>query len=137
MAEDLGVEVASGLSAKVNEFQGIAPGGLIDLWSPVASVTVEVTNSGSSHGSTVPQLYISFPQDTTPEGTPAKVLRGFEKAVLEAGDESEVKFELLRRDLSHRDTLGKERVIPEGGFTFMAGFSSKNLKAEARVRVLE
>lgn len=136
MGGSLDIEVGSGLSARADASKGIAPGGLEDLWTPIATVTVEVTNTGSRSGSTVPQLYVSFPQDTTPEGTPVKVLRGFEKVILEAGETRQVEFKLLRRDLSFWDQGCKRWLIPEGTFTFMAGFSSRKLMASSHMDIL-
>ncbi|KAI0185435.1 glycosyl hydrolase family 3 N terminal domain-containing protein [Xylaria flabelliformis] len=70
----------------VDKSMSIEPGGLIDLWSIVTNGAVEVTNIGNISGHVVPQLYVSFPQDTTPKGTPVKVLRGFSKVRLEASE---------------------------------------------------
>lgn len=57
------------------------PGGNSALYDVVASVNVDVKNTGSVAGAAVPQLYIGFPPD--PDGdsspTPVKVLRGFDK----------------------------------------------------------
>ena len=78
----------------------------------------------------VPQLYVSFPQDYTPASTPQKVLRGFEKLHLEVGERREVVFELMRRDLSFWDVEGRQWVIPEGVFGFLAGFSSRDFGCE-------
>jgi beta-glucosidase len=137
MGQDLNVElIGSPLNAVANQSKGTAPGGLVDLWTTVTVVTVNVTNTGSRAGSTVPQLYISLPQDTTPAGTPVKVLRGFEKIYLEAGETQEVAFDLMRRDLSYWNTVGKEWVIPQGSIGFATGFSSRDLHARTQVSVL-
>ncbi|OTB07148.1 glycoside hydrolase family 3 protein [Hypoxylon sp. CI-4A] len=128
MSETLEVNVAANLSAYVDESRGIDPGGFTDLWTLVAQASMEVSNTGSKTGSAVPQLYVAFPQDTTPEGTPVKVLRGFHKVSLDAGESTTVRFELTRRDLSFWDVSTKQWVIPGGSFTFMAGFSSRDLK---------
>ncbi|OGE55069.1 hypothetical protein PENARI_c005G09866 [Penicillium arizonense] len=91
MGQTLNVELIGGpLKPVADHSKGIAPGGLIDLWSTVAVVTVNVTNSGHRAGFAVPQLYMSLPQDTTPAGTPPKVLRGFEKVLLEASEMREL-----------------------------------------------
>ncbi|KAI1451288.1 glycoside hydrolase family 3 protein [Annulohypoxylon moriforme] len=124
-------------SALADTSLGIEPGGLVDLWTIITKATVEVTNTGNRTGYTVPQLYISFPRDTTPEGTPVKVLRGFNKISLGAGESSTVQFELNRRDLSYWDVNAKKWVIPEGEFSFMAGFSSKDLKSIVNATVLK
>lgn len=129
MSDALEVSVTTHLSAFVDESQGIEPGGFADLWTLVAQAAVEVSNTGNKTGSSVPQLYVAFPQDTTPEGTPIKVLRGFQKVSLEPGESTVVQFELTRRDLSFWDATAKEWVIPGGVFKFMAGFSSRDLKS--------
>jgi beta-glucosidase len=127
--------IISPLDQYANKSLGIAPGGLVDLWTCVAVVTVEVTNSGHRAGSAVPQLYVSLPQDTTPSGTPVKVLRGFSKLHLQPGETKEVKFELMRRDLSYWDEGKKEWVIPKGSLTLSSGFSSQDLRATTKIVV--
>lgn len=136
MSDALEVDVTANLSALVDESQGIEPGGFIDLWTRVARVAVEVSNIGSRTGHAVPQLYVAFPQDTTPEGTPVKVLRGFHKVSLDAGESIAVQFELTRRDVSFWDPSAKQWVVPEGAFTFMAGFSSRDLKSTFETSIL-
>jgi beta-glucosidase len=137
MAKNLSVElVNSSLSALSDKAQGIAPGGLVDLWNVVAKVEVVVTNTGDRAGSVVPQLYVSFPQDHTPARTPHKVLRGFKKLHLEVGEHKEVEFELMRRDLSYWDVENKQWVISEGTFGFQAGFSSRDLVAIKQKRII-
>ena len=139
MSENLSIELAnsnSPLSALPDRAQGIVPGGLVDLWNIVAAVKVVVTNTGDRAGSVVPQLYVSFPQDYTPASTPQKVLRGFEKLHLEVGERREVVFELMRRDLSFWDVEGRQWVVPEGVFGFLAGFSSRDLVASGRLRMV-
>ncbi|KAG9187063.1 beta-glucosidase [Alternaria panax] len=124
------------LTPTPDESKGIAPGGLTDLWTVVAVATVQITNSGARSGSAVPQLYVSLPQDTTPPGTPVKVLRGFEKVHLLPGETQTVTFDLMRRDISFWDVDEKTWVIPAGSIRFTAGFSAKDLHAVAEVVVL-
>ena len=133
MEADLKVEAESGLAARADESKGAAPGGLEDLWTPVATATAMIKNVGASAGFAVPQLYLSFPQDTTPEGTPLRVLRGFEKMQIEAGETRPVSFELLRRDLSYWDVTTQEWLIPDGTLILSAGFSSRDLRATSEV----
>ncbi|KAJ8124262.1 hypothetical protein O1611_g9379 [Lasiodiplodia mahajangana] len=132
MSATLEVHIVDNLSSVADKSLGIEPGGLVDLWSVIATATVEVTNTGNITGVTVPQLYVSFPQDTTPEGTPVKVLRGFYKVKLDAGETRVVNFELMRRDLSYWDSDAAEWVIPKGNFAFFAGFSSRDLRSHAQ-----
>ncbi|KAI1758515.1 glycoside hydrolase family 3 protein [Hypoxylon sp. FL1150] len=128
MGDALEVSLITNLSASVDESQGIEPGGFIDLWTHVAQVTVDVSNTGDRTGSSVPQLYVAFPQATTPKGTPIKVLRGFQKISLDAGQSTVVQFDLTRRDLSFWDATSKQWMIPRGVFKFMGGFSSRDIK---------
>ncbi|KAI0425094.1 glycoside hydrolase family 3 protein [Xylaria sp. FL1042] len=136
MSATLDVSATKNVSSVANKSKGIEPGGLVDLWSTVAHATVKITNTGNVTGSAVPQLYVSFPQNTTPEGTPVKVLRGFSKVALAAGETKSVQFELMRRDLSFWDSDGKEWVIPKGEFIFQAGFSSRDLRSRAQIAIL-
>ncbi|THW98371.1 hypothetical protein D6D18_05149 [Aureobasidium pullulans] len=137
MSSDTSFELIDGrLSALPDQSQGMVPGGLADLWKVVAVLKVEVTNSGHRASSAVPQLYVSLPQDTTPPGTPHKVLRGFEKLHLKAGERREARFELMRRDLSYWDVETRQWVVPEGIVQFSAGFSSRNLVARTHARLV-
>ncbi|KAH7073165.1 glycosyl hydrolase family 3 N terminal domain-containing protein [Paraphoma chrysanthemicola] len=137
MGHNLTVEVVkSPLDPKADKRHGIAPGGLVDLWSITTTATIDVTNTGSRSGFAVPQLYVSLPQETTPRGTPLKVLRGFEKVHLAAGETQTITFSLKRRDLSYWDVNEKSWIIPDGTIGFAAGFSSKDLRAKAEVAVL-
>ncbi|KAI0465687.1 glycosyl hydrolase family 3 C-terminal domain-containing protein [Xylaria cf. heliscus] len=136
MSAALEVRVLENVSAFADKSMGIEPGGLVDLWSPVANAAVEVTNIGNITGLVVPQLYVSFPQDTTSKGTPFKVLRGFSKQSLDGGETRQVNFDLMRRDLSFWDSDIREWVIPRGKFTFRAGFSSRDLRSFAETTIL-
>ncbi|OLN97641.1 putative beta-glucosidase G 2 [Colletotrichum chlorophyti] len=108
-----------------------APGGNPELWEPVVRVTARVTNTGTVTGATVPQLYVSLPRDSVPEGTPVQVLRGFDKVSLEPKESKMVHFDLLRRDLSYWDVASQTWVIPEGPVEFRVGLSSRDIKARA------
>lgn len=136
IASDVQVEVQPSLAATADPSGSLSPGGLDELWEEVALITIKVSNVGDVTSSTVPQLYVSFPQDTSPKGTPVRVLRGFEKLQLTAGETRDVEFSLLRRDLSFWDVGSKQWEIPRGEFTFFAGFSSRNLIAHATASIL-
>lgn len=134
--EDIKIHVKGNLTAIPDKCKGVAPGGLRDLWASVASATVKVTNAGGVAGTAIPQLYVAFPQDSTPDKTPVKVLRGFEKAHVESGETTEVGFELMRRDLSYWDEAQNQWVIPSGKYTFMVGLSSRDIHVEKQLSVL-
>jgi beta-glucosidase len=124
-------QLNSRLTSKPDPSHEVQPGGNPDLWEPILRVSTTVTNTGSKEGATVPQLYVSMPQGSTPEGTPLQVLRGFEKIFLKPGKSQDVTFELLRRDVSYWNTSLQSWVIPKGRFSFGAGFSSRDIVAKA------
>lgn len=117
--------------------RGLAPsGGHPDLWKALLTVSTTVRNSGSKSGATVLQLYISFPSESVPPGTPIRVLRGFKKRFLQPLDQSKASFDLTRRDLSYWDVATQDWKIPSGEFNVAIGFSSRDLVQTAAVRVL-
>ncbi|KAH6686693.1 beta-glucosidase [Plectosphaerella plurivora] len=124
------------LSARPDPRTNITVGGHPELWETVAVASVDVTNTGGMEAPAVPQLYMSFPDGATPEGTPIRVLRGFGKVVIAPGETVVVQFPLMRRDVSYWDVNDKVWVIPEGEFVFRAGFSSRDLPLEARITLL-
>jgi beta-glucosidase len=132
LGQDLDVNFQSGLQASPDKSLSKIPGGWKDLWNEVATISVDVKNVGKLSGSVVPQLYVAFPQDTTPSGTPLRVLRGFSKKFLEPESAERVSFSLNRRDVSFWDVDVQEWIIPEGNFTFSVGFSSRDLRVEGR-----
>jgi beta-glucosidase len=127
----------------------IQPGGNPDLYTVLATVSVSVSNSGNVYGAAVPQLYvslpsstvllvltleISLPSDSTPEGTPVKVLRGFEKVFLQPGASQQVQFQLTRRDLSYWDVDAQQWALPATGTpTAQVGWSSRDLPLNATI----
>ncbi|KAL7269224.1 hypothetical protein RUND412_008119 [Rhizina undulata] len=108
-------------------------GGNPALWEDVVELEVTVKNTGDRDGSEVVQVYVGFPQDVRSDSGaeiefPVKVLRGFEKVLLEAGEEKKVRFGLRRRDLSWWDVeAGNWRLPVEGRFRIWVGSSSRNL----------
>ncbi|EQB45408.1 hypothetical protein CGLO_15725 [Colletotrichum gloeosporioides Cg-14] len=109
---------------------------LSELFIPVANATIQVSNTGDRSGATVVQLYMSMPADFAPSGTPARVLRGFSKIELGAGETREVTFKLSRRDFSYWDTAAQTWRVPAGKFRLEVGFSSRNLPKSAEVTIL-
>jgi beta-glucosidase len=113
---------------------GGGEGGNPDLWETYVTVSVKVKNTGSVTGKAVPQLYLSYPEDSEASGVdfPVRVLRGFEKVSLEKGESKTVEFALTRRDLSYWDVERQNWImLEEGKYTFAVGDSSRDLKLEA------
>jgi beta-glucosidase len=99
--DSLGIKVQPGLKASLDRTAGKIPGGWRDLWTEAATVSIKVENVGQSLGFVVLQLYLAFPQDTTPSGTPLRVLRGFGKKFLERRTTKTIDFSLTRKDVSY------------------------------------
>jgi beta-glucosidase len=66
--------------------------------------------------------------DSAPEGTPVRVLRGFEKVFLQPGESRDVDLLLTRRDLSYWDITAQEWSLPtDGSIGIEIGWSSREL----------
>jgi beta-glucosidase len=90
-----------------------------------ATVTVDVTNTGTRAGDEVVQLYI---RDVVSSVTrPVRELRGFERVTLKPGEKKTVTFSLGADELSLVDRSMK-RVVEPGPFDIMVGSSSTQLK---------
>lgn len=107
----------------------IVPGGNPRLWDVLYSVTATVSNTGSVAGAAVPQLYLGLPQPANQDITPVKVLRGFEKVMLQPGESQTVTFDLTRRDISYWDIVTQQWTIGSSSIGVMAGFSSRDICA--------
>jgi beta-glucosidase len=116
--------VVANASRTPNQAAPILPGGNVELWATLASVEVTVTNTGKTHGATVPQLYLAYPKAA---GAPVRSLRGFEKVTLGAGSSTSVQFDLTRRDLSYWDTISQMWRLPSDAIDVSVGFSSRDL----------
>ncbi|KAJ5560452.1 hypothetical protein N7513_002851 [Penicillium frequentans] len=115
---DLEVSLAHGVSTSYTPPGSVvAEGGLPSLWDVVASVTCTVANSGSVAAAEVAQLYVGIP------GGPVKVLRGFEKQLIQPGAHKNFTFDLTRRDLSAWDTEKQIWGLQKGKYPVYVGKS--------------
>jgi beta-glucosidase len=94
----------------------------------VATISVNVTNSGARAGHDVPQLYLGFPASA---GEPPKNLRGFQRVFLEAGETKTVSFTLTGRDVSIFDVVLDDWRVVSGEFTVYVGASVKDVRVVA------
>lgn len=95
----------------------ISPGGFDSLWDEVVKVTCTVANVGNVTAAEVAQLYLGIP------GGPARVLRGFDKQVLEPGRSAQFQFRLNRRDTSMWDVVRQSWVLQRGRYEVFVGKS--------------
>lgn len=96
-------------------------------------ISVTIKNTGSVAGKEIVQLYVR--DDKSSVIRPFKELKGFEKIYLEPNEEKTVVFTLGKRAFAYYDTDKKDWCVEEGGFTIMAGRSSKDIRQKITVRV--
>lgn len=113
------------------------PGGNPLLWEEITTIAVRIRNTGDISGSTVAQLYLSFPEGETPSVTPKQVLRGFDRVSLWPGQSGKVVFAITRRDVRYWDVDCQDWVVPKGEFTFNVGFSSRDIKTTRSFAIRE
>lgn len=96
-----------------------------DLTVTGLTISFTVKNTGTVAGAEIPQLYIGFPSSA---GEPPKVLRGFEKVMLQAGGEETVTFALDSGMLSVWDVTEHGWAPVSGTFQVYVGASSRDIK---------
>lgn len=91
------------------------------------TVGVQVKNVGTCAGEEVVQLYVGFDQVASKTGIERhpKLLRGFKKISLSAGEETTISFELSLEDLKRFDPVTESWVLDEGEYRIMVGSSSR------------
>lgn len=115
-------EFGYGLSYSTFEYSNLKVKGDKDQ----VTVTVSIRNTGQVDGAEVAQLYLGFPESAN---EPPKLLRGFEKIFLKAGDEEKVQFKLSTTELSIWQD--GEWIIPQGEYKIYVGASSRDIRQSA------
>ncbi len=85
-------------------------------------VTVKVTNWGSRDGEEVVQVYVGM--ENSQVERQEKLLKGFEKVVISAGSEAEVKISIPLDELCYYNEWGKNWLLEPGTYLVMVGPSS-------------
>jgi beta-glucosidase len=121
--------IYSGLSLRTLVYQDVSPGttqpgGKTGLWTEALNATFTVENVGGVDGYEVAQLYLGFPESAQ---EPPRVLRGFEREFIKAGQSAQVTIGLRVKDISIWDTPSQSWIIPSGTFTVYVGSSSRKL----------
>jgi beta-glucosidase len=93
------------------------------FYEPVYTITFTVTNTGNVDGSEVPQLYLGFPEEAA---EPPKILRGFERVYLEAGESKSVTLTLTQRDISYWNVINQKWTTAPGRYTVWISTSANN-----------
>ena len=95
-------------------------------------VSCKIKNTGKIKGDEVVQLYLR--DEISSVTTYTKVLRGFERISLEAGEEQTVHFRLRPQDLGLWDKNMNFRVEP-GSFKVMLGASSTDIRLHGQFEI--
>jgi beta-glucosidase len=103
--------------------------------SEPATVTVDVTNSGSRSGDEIVQLYVRQ-RDSDPKA-PIQQLRGFTRLHLESGEAKTATFSIGVKDLSHYDQTVRAFRTEAGEYEIRVGASSSDIRQTATLRVIE
>ena len=95
-------------------------------------ISCKIKNTGKTKGDEVVQLYLR--DEISSITTYTKVLRGFERISLEAGEEQTVHFRLRPQDLGLWDKNMNFRVEP-GSFKVMLGASSTDIRLHGQFEI--
>jgi beta-glucosidase len=97
-----------------------------------ATVTVDVTNTGSVAGANTVQAYVGDPASV---GEPPEQLKGFDKVSLAPGQSTQVTMTLGPQSFSTWDTPSQSWVETPGEYSVMVGDSSANLPLSSPISI--
>ncbi|KAI9286528.1 beta-glucosidase [Umbelopsis sp. AD052] len=89
------------------------------------AVNVTLQNVGGVDGAEVPQLYLEFPSEAE---QPSKILRGFEKVFLKAGQKQTTTFNLDSKLISYWNVQSQKWVVAKGDYIVYLGASSRDIR---------
>jgi len=89
-------------------------------------ISVKVSNTGSRPGAEVVQLYVG--QQSPAVQRPVRELKGFDRAQLQPGEQTEVTFSVRLQDLKVFDPATRSWSLPQGDYEFSVGASSRDLR---------
>lgn len=95
------------------------------------TASFDVTNTGSTAGAEVAELYVSDP--STKVDRPERELKGFAKVRLDPGATQHVTISLDARAFSYWDETAQKWTIDPGKFTIRVGDSSENTPLSADI----
>ena len=97
------------------------------------TVTVRVKNTGSIAGKEVVQLYVADEESSV--FRPVRELKGFEKVLLEPGEEKTVSFTLNQRAFAYWNAEIHDWHVETSAFQIQIGRSSRDIALSAKVTV--
>ena len=96
-----------------------------------ATVSFDVTNTGSRPASDVAQVYVGDTHNTVPR--PPKELKGFRKVFLNAGETKHVSIPLDARSFSYYDVKSHAWKADPGQYNIYVGPSSADIQLQGKV----
>jgi len=98
-------------------------------------VSFDVTNTGSTAGEAVAQLYVAFPK-IKGEEMPVKKLEGFEKSEsLQPGQTQHVSLKVDAHNLSLWNEKELKAMVYNGVYEFQVGYNSRDIVSSAPVNI--
>ncbi|KAK1062374.1 hypothetical protein LTR12_010315 [Friedmanniomyces endolithicus] len=102
----------------------VGDGGLLSLFESVGTITASISNTGSVAAAEVAQLYLQIPATTSNSSNPrTRVLRGFEKVLIQPNETAQVAFNLRMKDVSTWNVTRQAWVVPSGEYGVYVGKS--------------
>lgn len=99
----------------------------------ILKVSVNVKNTGDRSGKEVVQLYVEAPEGEV--ARPVRELRGFDKIMLEPGEEKTVTFELDMRAFAYWNTQIHDWLVQDGIYRILIGCNAEEMLLEEAVTV--
>lgn len=99
----------------------------------ILKVSVNVKNTGDRSGKEVVQLYVEAPEGEV--ARPVRELRGFDKIMLEPGEEKTVTFELDMRAFAYWNTQIHDWLVQDGIYRILIGRNAEEMLLEEAVTV--
>ena len=121
-----------GLSYTTFDYSNLTVSENFDLQTSMATVTLDVTNTGDRDGEEVVQLYLHDDQASTVQ--PVMQLKAFERLYIKRGETRTVTFTLTADDLSIVDSQ-MHRVVEPGTFTVLVGAASNDIRLRGTLNV--
>ncbi len=94
---------------------------------PQVRIQASILNVGSREGAEVAQVYLEYP---TVAAEPPRVLKGFEKVTLKAGETGKVNIVLGERELSFWNEAAKKWEVAPGAYKVLLGGSSRDVRLD-------
>jgi beta-glucosidase len=95
-------------------------------------VEVTITNTGSSAGAEVAQLYIHAIHSKIDR--PVMALKGFKRILLKAGESKKIQIPLKLHDLAYWSETSHDWQVDHGRYEIALGASSKDIRQKAIIQ---